>query len=234
MADYALSPRFQAAISALFNAHREDPTKVPTPTTDNPEETTPYSEIYHTRLAHYVSLLSHPSVPSEPLLLAAHGQHIYRWKVPRSSYPEGLAGYKRWRAGLAKMHADETERILTECGYAADPATTDVIPRVRDLIMKRNLATDEEVQMFEDAICLVFLEKEFEGFAGKLSEEKIVDVVKKTWKKMGEKGHKAALSLLGSLPVEAREIIEKALAPTPPDGDVEAGSGSGGASAASS
>lgn len=34
---------------------------------------------------------------SEPLQLAARCQHICRWKIPRTDYPEGRAGYLKWR-----------------------------------------------------------------------------------------------------------------------------------------
>ncbi|KAJ3042033.1 hypothetical protein HDV00_008326 [Rhizophlyctis rosea] len=214
MSSYETTPRFTAAVAAFTEAHNEDPNLVPDPT--NLFTQIPYSPIYHARLAHYVKQLSLPSQPSEPLLLAAHSQHIRRWTVPRSSYPEGLAGYRRWRAGLAKFHADTAEQILLSAGY--DPTT---IARVRDLLQKRNLATDEEVQLFEDSVCLVFLEKEFDAFAPKVSEEKLIDVVKKTWKKMGDKGHKAALELVGSMAEGSREVILKALTePEPEEKDV--------------
>ena len=68
----------------------------------------------------------------------------------------------------------------------------------------------------------MFLEKEFDAFAVKLSEEKLIDVVKKTWKKMGSKGHAAALELVGNMAEGSRDVILKALteddpAPTAPE-----------------
>ncbi|KAJ3049326.1 hypothetical protein HK097_009677 [Rhizophlyctis rosea] len=215
------SPRYKAALEAFHSAHLEDPTSVPSPT--DPTTTIPYSAIYHTRLTHYVNLLSLPSTPSEPLLLSASSQHIRRWTIPRSSYPTGLPGYKRWRASLSKFHADTAESILRSSGYASPSSPTPeedelLIKRVRDLLLKRNLS-DPEIQLFEDCVCLVFLEKEFDAFAEKLSEEKLIDVVKKTWNKMGEKGHQAALELVGKMAQGSRDVILKALteeSPAPP------------------
>jgi len=41
----------------------------------------------------------------------------------------------------------------------------------------------------------VFLDYYFEEFAAKHTEEKIIDILKKTWVKMSENGHDAALKL---------------------------------------
>jgi hypothetical protein len=66
---------------------------------------------------------------------------------------------------------------------------------VRLLISKRKLKTDLESKTLEDVICLVFLKYYFAGFAKKHDEEKIIDIVRKTWAKMTEDGHTAALKL---------------------------------------
>ena len=55
----------------------------------------------------------------------------------------------------------------------------------------------------------MFLEFYFSKFSEKYSEEKLIDIVQKTWKKMSEKGHKAALEL--KLPESALALITKAL-----------------------
>ena len=43
--------------------------------------------------------------PSEPLRIAARGQHIERWRSPRKSYPDGRGGYLKWRQDAKEMHA---------------------------------------------------------------------------------------------------------------------------------
>jgi hypothetical protein len=130
-----------------------------------------------------------PNAP-EPLQLAARCQHICRWKIPRSDYPMDRQGYKRWRSDLAVFHGDTAGEIMQAQGYGDD-----IIQRVKDLLMKRSLKRDDDVQTLEDVICLVFLEFYMEDFATKHNEEKLIDIVKKTWNKMSEKGHDAALQL---------------------------------------
>src|SRR5438105_5390425 len=82
----------------------------------------------------------------EELRLAARAHHLRRWVRPRSEYPEGRAGYLRWRRDLHAFHAAEVAAILATEGY--EPAT---IARVQDLVRKRDLraGTDPEVQMLE-------------------------------------------------------------------------------------
>ena len=93
--------------------------------------------------------------------------------------------------------------ILDEAGY---DATT--IARVQDIVRKRNLARDPEVQVLEDALCLVFIETQFGELAAKLDRPKMVDVVRKTLKKMSAQGQAMALSL--ELPADDRALIEEA------------------------
>ena len=71
------------------------------------------------------------------------------------------------------------------------------------------LIFDAESQQLEDVVCLVFLEHHFADFAERHAEEKVVDIVRKTWIKMSPAGHEAALAL--DLPAEARSLIETAL-----------------------
>jgi len=128
--------------------------------------------------------------PSEALQLATRSQHICRWKSPRSDYPMDRGGYKKWRLDLAQLHGEIAGGIMAEHGYDET-----MITRVQDLLLKRSLKRDEEVQALEDVICLVFIEFYLEDFAGKHDEEKLIDIIRKTWNKMSEKGHEAALKL---------------------------------------
>ncbi len=127
---------------------------------------------------------------STVLQLAARSQHICRWKIPRSNYPMDRLGYKRWRLDLAAFHGETAGEILAANGY-----NNDTIQRVKDLLLKRSLKRDEEVQTLEDVICLVFLEYYMEDFATKHDEAKLIDILQKTWNKMSGKGHEAALKL---------------------------------------
>ena len=57
------------------------------------------------------------------------------------------------------------------------------------------LKKDKESQVLEDVICLVFLQYYFEAFSLKHNDEKLIEILKKTWKKMSEKGRTEALKL---------------------------------------
>lgn len=141
---------------------------------------------------------------NEFLLLASRCQHIGRWEIPRSDYPEGRTGYLNWRTDLGKFHAAKAGEILQSVGY-----TTDEIERVQQIIRKQRLKLDADVQVIENALCLVFLEFQFDDLIRKLSEEKMINVLRKTWKKMSKAGHDAALKLQYS--PEGFSLIEKAL-----------------------
>jgi hypothetical protein len=125
--------------------------------------------------------------------------------IPRHTFPKTRTGYLRWRTTLYNFHADTAADILRQVGY--DDHTID---RVRALLRKARLQHDPEVQCLEDVACLVFLESYFTDFATQHDEEKIIDIVRKTWQKMSPQGRNAALTL--TLPPQARGLVEKALA----------------------
>lgn len=184
------SARLSEALRRFGAVHEEDPKG--------------YASHYHARLSHWIRQLE--PAPSAPLELAGHCQHLRRWAIPRTDFPEGRTGYKRWRTALAQRHAEEASEILAEVGF--EPETID---RVRALLLKQRMKHDAEVQLLEDAVCLVFLENEFESFSKKHDREKLVDIVQKTWGKMSEKGHAHALELLPALPEDAQALLREAL-----------------------
>ena len=127
---------------------------------------------------------------SEALRLTARCQHICRWEIPRESYEMNREGYLRWRQELKRFHAKKAASILENVGY--DDETID---NVKFLLEKKQLKKNEETQALEDVICLVFLEFYFEPFARKHPEDKTIDILQKTWRKMSVKGQEAALKL---------------------------------------
>ncbi|WP_116771525.1 DUF4202 domain-containing protein [Maribacter litoralis] len=141
---------------------------------------------------------------SEALRLTARCQHICRWEIPRESYEMNREGYLRWRQELKKFHATKAASILEDVGY--DKETID---NVKFLLQKKQLKKNEETQTLEDVICLVFLEFYFEPFAHKHPEDKTIDILQKTWRKMSPKGQKAALKL--PLSKFSLDLITKAL-----------------------
>ncbi len=125
----------------------------------------------------------------EALVLASRCQHIGRWEVPRGSYPEGRIGYLTWRKDLTRYHADKAAGILREIGY-----DDDTIARVRTILLKQGIKQDDEVQTMENALCLVFLEYQYEDFHDK-NTDKIVEILRKSLVKMDAEGHRHALQL---------------------------------------
>jgi Domain of unknown function (DUF4202) len=144
---------------------------------------------------------------SEALQLAARCQHLCRWMIPRQSYPMTRAGYLQWREGLKKFHAEKSGEILRQAGY--DDA---LIARVQSINLKKNLGADDEVQVIEDALCLVFLEHQFAELAGKTPEDKMIVVLQKTWKKMSPAGHAATQKL--ALGAREKSLLERAFGQT--------------------
>lgn len=189
--------RFDRAIAAIDGANADDPNRVVVRGVERPKE------LAHAELmTEWIGKLRPDA--GEALLLAARAHHIRRWMTPRSDYPEGRSGYLRWRTGLHKLHADEVGRILAGEGY--DEAT---ISRVQEIVRKRDLAHDPDVQALEDALCLVFVETQFHDLAARLDDEKMVDVVRKTLAKMSDRGKAFALAI--DLPGPDRDLLERAL-----------------------
>lgn len=162
----------------------------------------PKELLYGQRMSHCLEQFAPNS--STALQLAARSQHIKRWCSPRSDYPEGLQGYRQWRTALRRFHATTAHQIMLEYGY--DQTSCE---RVESLLMKKALKTDAETQTLEDVICIVFLEYYFQDFAAKHSEAKLIDIIQKTWKKMSEQGHQAALKI--DFPAPLLALVQKAL-----------------------
>jgi len=187
----------QKAFSAFDLANSKDPNTEIVNTIKTPKEL-----IYGQRM----SKVLHDFNPnaSTALQLAARCQHICRWEIPRKDYDMNRIGYLTWRADLKKFHAKKASEILIKLNF--DPK---IVERVSFLLQKKHLKRDEETQILEDVICLVFLEYYYENFRVKHTDEKVIDIVQKTWKKMSNKGHEAALKITYSS--EGLSLIQNAL-----------------------
>ncbi|HEY7115855.1 MAG TPA: DUF4202 domain-containing protein [Tepidisphaeraceae bacterium] len=183
------SSRFDAALRAIDQANAQDP---------HGKEL-----LYAQRMSEWLARIE-PNA-SEALRLATRAQHIRRWVIPRADYPMDRIGYLKWRTNLYKFHADQVSTILRDVGY--DEPT---IARVASLVRKERIKTDPDAQTLEDVICLVFLENYFAEFAASHDQEKVVGILRKTWRKMSERGRQTALTL--KTPPQARQLIERALA----------------------
>jgi hypothetical protein len=129
---------------------------------------------------------------SEPLRIAARGQHIERWIIPRAQFPMDRQGYHRWRLALRDHHASRLTTILANLSYDRE-----TIARVVSIVRKEQLKQDDEVQTLEDVVCIVFVKYELETFAEKYADDdtRLADILAKTWGKMSERGHQAVLSI---------------------------------------
>ena len=144
---------------------------------------------------------------SEALQIAARAQHLRRWDIPRDRYEVGRNGYNEWRKACREHHGEVIARIMSDNGYPqAD------IDRVVMLIKKEQLKKDRESQALENVVDVVFVEHYLDDFVAKYStydEDKLIDIVGKTLRKMSPKGHAAALAL--DLPEAKRKLIMKAV-----------------------
>jgi hypothetical protein len=123
--------------------------------------------------------------PGSPdyIQLAARSQHIGRWEIPRSTYPMDKKGYLQWRNAEKIHHTQVAGPILERCGFDAS-----TIEKVKFLLLKKELQTNADTQLLEDVICLVFIEHYLEEFASRHEDEKVVDILYKTMKKMSDRG----------------------------------------------
>jgi len=189
--------RFDEAVRRFARANSEDPNRI-----SDGDELRPRELVDAERLVRWLARIEPEA--SEALKLAAHCQHLERWKIPRSSYPEGRTGYLQWRKELSRFHAACSAEILRGVGYDEE-----TIQRVQIINQKKSLKLDADVQTMEDALCLTFLEHEIDEFAAKHPDDKIVDILRKTWRKMSGRGHAEALRLRYSDRVGA--LVNKAL-----------------------
>ena len=175
--------RLEQALAAIDAANADDPHTIDVGGQARPKELA-HAELMTAWIERLVE------APTDAQRLAARAHHLRRWVSPRDGYPEGRAGYLRWRKDQGRRQADEVAEILLGCGY--DQATVD---RVQEIVTKVGLRTDPEVQAHEDALCLVFLQTQLLDLAGQLGPDKAVDVLAKTVKKMTPRGRSEALEL---------------------------------------
>ena len=170
--------RFRAAIAAIDAANADDPETIVVGDRVRPKEQA------HAELACGWVLALDPEATDEQLF-AARAHHLRRWELPRSDYPDGRAGYLRWRTEQKRRHATAVGEILTRAGYGQP-----VADRVGAIIRKQGLADDPQVQTHEDALCLVFLSTQFGPVADQLGDDKTLDVLAKTMQQDERRRHR--------------------------------------------
>ncbi len=188
--------RFEQAIAAIDAANAGDPHTI-----EVRGEVRAKEQAHAELMTEWVQRLD--PAADEAQLLAARAHHLRRWSMPRTTYPEGRAGYLRWRTALRKQHAAEVAELLTGVGY--DDAT---VERVRAIVNKEG--ADPAVQVHEDALCLVFLETQLASTTDQVGDEKMLGVIRKTVAKMSPSG----MAHIDGIPMRDgdRGLIARALA----------------------
>jgi Domain of unknown function (DUF4202) len=169
--------RLAQTLAAIDAANAADPTL---------EDGRPAALLYGERMSAECARLF-PNA-SEVLQIAARGQHVERWLLPRADYPEGKEGYFAWRREQARRHGLRVAGMMAEAGYPeADQA------RVGVLLRKEGIKRDADVQALEDVICHTFIRWYLAPFAATRDAAEVLDIVTKTARKMSASGRALAL-----------------------------------------
>ena len=188
--------RLSRVLALIDEANARDPTLVGA-------DRRPAELLYGERMSAMLSRFCPDA--GEHLEIAVRGQHIERWTSPRASYPQGRAGYLRWRTDLKTHHARRVAEVMAAAGYAAGD-----IARVEALVRKERLKYDAEAQALEDVACLVFLEHYAGEFIARHDDDKVVGILAKSAAKMSPDGLAAASRL--ALPGRLGRLLQVALA----------------------
>jgi hypothetical protein len=192
-----VSLRYTRAIEAIDAYHRQDP---------NTE--TVGGEVYHSELLYAkrmtAKLEEFAPGAAEAVQLAARCQHIGRWEIPRNQYPKDRKGYLQWRNEEKIHHARIAGKILADCGYEPD-----LIDKVKFLLLKKELHSNADTQLLEDVACMVFVEYYLADFSARHDDEKVVDILRKTLKKMSPEA-KSAVGRM-DLPLTVRSLIGRSM-----------------------
>lgn len=176
---------FDAAVAAIDAANGDDPNRVLVRGAVQP------LALAHGRIAaEWVVLLS-PGV-DDAVRLAARAHHLRRWELPRSRYEVGRAGYLKWKRDQRARHAEDVGVLLERVGYGPTE-----IERVQAAVLRQGSGG----QLVEDAACLVFIETQLAAVAEQLDHDQLLQVIRKTAKKMSA----AALAAVAQIPLGETE-----------------------------
>ncbi|MGB5178846.1 MAG: DUF4202 domain-containing protein [Gammaproteobacteria bacterium] len=194
---------FEKALALIDAANSEDPNQV---TADG--KTWPKELLYSLRMSDMLQRFTPDA--DDAMKLAIRAQHVQRWKSPRDAYPMDRIGYLQWRKDLYKIQAQTAADLLEKAG-----CDDEIIGRVKEAVAKKGIKENPDTQLLEDVTDLVFMEHYLLEFAGKhpeYDEEKWLDIIRKTWKKMSDRAQQFALSGSIKLPESLLPLIRKAVA----------------------
>ena len=195
---------YEKAVKLIDDANREDPNQESSDGEDWPKEL-----LYSHRMSDMLNRYAPDA--DDAMKLAIRAQHVQRWKSPRDAYEMDRIGYLQWRKDLYKFHAKTATDLMVQAGFNGEE-----IERVKMAVAKKQIKQNADTQLLEDVTDLVFIEHYLIGFANKhpeYDEEKWLDIIRKTWKKMSDRAQEFALSGGVVLPQELVPLIEKAVTP---------------------
>lgn len=188
--------QYTAVISAIDAANAQDPRQI-----DVNGSLQPFEAVYANRMTTTLNQM-YPDA-ADLLCIAARAQHIRRWEIPRDTYPKTRPGYQKWRLELRQLHARLVGAIMADNGYSAED-----IEQVCGFLRKEKLKKDSQSQALENVVGVVFLAHYWDDFTAKHPEyddDKLIDIIGKTLRKMSGVGHAATLAL--DLPARTRIIV---------------------------
>jgi hypothetical protein len=186
--------RFAAAVAAIDAANAGDPGLIDV----RGAGPRPLAQVHGELAAEWVGVLAPEA--DELVLVAARAHHLRRWELPRAQYPAGRAGYLQWKRDQRRRHADDLSALMAEHGYGPDE-----VARAQAMVLRQG----DGGQLVEDAACLVFIETQLAAVATQLDHDHLLDVIRKTAKKMSS----AALAAVGQMPLGEveRSVLSAAL-----------------------
>lgn len=197
-----MGPRLAAALAAIDAANEGDPNVIDVEGADG--VAVPLALTEGRAAFEWVRRLRAGEDAPDALLVAARGHHLRRWESPRDDFPRDRAGYQAWRTRLYEVTAGHLASIMREADYDEKD-----VEAMRAIVHKRGIKTDPDAQTYEDGVALAFLELQFAPFAARTPRATMVRALRRTWRKMSDRGHEAALTL--PLTPELLALVEEAL-----------------------
>lgn len=194
---------FEKSVVLMDAANSEDPNIE----TDETGKEWPKELLYSHRMADMIA--RYKPQADHVVQLAVRGQHVQRWKSPRDAYPMDRQGYHKWRTDLYSFHANTTAEFMEKSGFDEE-----ALERVKLAVGKKGIKSNPDTQSLEDVASLVFIEHYMLAFAEKhpeYTEEKWIDIIRKTWRKMSDDAHEFALSGNLTLPEPLIPLIQKSV-----------------------
>ncbi len=193
---------FEQVITSIDKANKQDPNHELLDEQKQAKE-----HVYALRMTQMLNRFAPEA--DELMHIAVRGQHIERWRSPRSDFPMNKQGYHQWRSALYEFHAGRVVELMQQAGYEKQACE-----RVYNAVAKKQIKRNPDSQLVEDIASLVFIEHYMLAFAQSkpdYDEQKWIGILQRTWQKMSPQAHDFVLAGHITLPASLVPLIEKAL-----------------------